>query len=87
MNFSQYRAMADNPDFWEIVGLDNIIEFLESRDINYLIYCIGEARAANMTVINRPVIMIELYPEEERMKVMRYYATYQLFSMQLEPVR
>ena len=76
--------MAENKDFWEIEGLDKIIHFLRDRNLNYLIYCLGEARAASIENKSEPVVMIELHHDVEKMNVMRYFATHQLFLMHLE---
>lgn len=85
MNYPEYRkTVADNKEFWEIEGIDAIIEFLKNRNINYLIYCLGEVRAADISILDRPVVTMELRHDVERMKVMRYFATHQLFTMHLE---
>jgi hypothetical protein len=87
MNYSDYRKeMAENTDFWKLEGTNKIIEFLRSRHLNYLIYRLGEGIASDINARDRPVVTIELHPTENRAKVSRYFATYQLFTMHLEKI-
>lgn len=60
------------PEFWEIVGIDNITKFFSDKKINYLIYRMGEACASSMEFDKRPVVKIEI-DSVGRPRIIQYF--------------
>lgn len=85
MNQTEYKFyMAENKDFWELEGLDNIIKYLTEHKLSYIIYRLGETLAASVAQRDEALVAIELKFDSERVRVMRYFATYQLFTIHAE---
>lgn len=64
------------PEFWELIGVDNIIKYFMDRKLNYLIYRTGEMCASTMEFDQRPVGKVEV-DIVGRPRIIQYFSNYE----------